>query len=112
MRLGVSNVNKYHAKPTVIDGIRFDSKAEARRYSELRLLELGKRIRDLKRQVLFLLHGKGGSVICRYKADFTYWEGDKYVVEDVKGMQTRDFRIKAKLFVDNFPEYDFRLVSA
>lgn len=102
--------SKYKNVAQVIDGIRFPSKAEARRYSELRLLELGKQIRDLKRQVTFALYGKNGSPICRYRADFTYWEGDKYVVEDRKGFETPEFKLKAKLFVDNYPEYDFRVV--
>jgi hypothetical protein len=45
-------MTKYHAIPTEIDGIRFDSKAEARRYGELMLLEMGGVIRELE------LHGQ------------------------------------------------------
>lgn len=40
--------HKYHAKPTTVDGIRFASKAEARRYSELRLLEKAGEIKNLE----------------------------------------------------------------
>ena len=47
---------KYRAVPTVIDGIRFASKAEARRYGELRLLEQAGEIRDLVRQPRFALY--------------------------------------------------------
>lgn len=104
-------MNKYRNTPTVIDGIRFPSKAEGRRYQELRMLELGKQIRDLKRQVTFALYGKNGSPICSYRADFTYWEGDKYVVEDRKGFETPEFKLKAKLFQDNYPDAAFRVVK-
>ena len=103
--------SKFRNVVKVIDGIRFPSKAEANRYSELRMLELGKQIRDLKRQVTFALYGKNGSPICRYRADFTYWEGDKYVVEDKKGYETPEFKIKANLFRDNYPDFDFRVVK-
>ena len=103
-------MRKYRNTPTVIDGIRFDSKGEGRRYLELRLLERGKQIRDLKRQVTFALYGKNGSPICRYRADFMYSEADKVVVEDFKGHETADFKIKRKLFEDNYPDMEFRVV--
>ncbi len=38
-RVAVEKPHKYHAEPTIVDGIRFDSKKEATRYAELRLLE-------------------------------------------------------------------------
>jgi hypothetical protein len=101
---------KYGNVPTVIDGIRFDSKAEARRYGELKLLTASKQIADLKRQVTFALYGKNGKAICRYRADFMYSEGDKIVVEDVKGVATPVFGIKAKLFADNYPDIELRVV--
>lgn len=102
---------KYRNKPVVIDGIRFDSKAEAKRYQELELLQRSRGIHDLKRQVVFALYGKNGSPICKYKADFMYSENDKVVVEDVKGVVTKDFSIKRKLFNDNYPDIEFRLVT-
>lgn len=103
-------MSKYRNTPTVIDGIRFDSKAESRRYLELELLQRGHAIRDLKRQVVFVLTGKNGAAICRYKADFMYQEADKIVVEDVKGFETPAFKLKHKLFNDNYPDIDFRIV--
>jgi hypothetical protein len=103
-------MRKYRNVPTVIDGIRFDSKAEARRYQELELLQRAKVIRDLKRQVTFALYGKNGAPICRYRADFMYEESGKHVVEDVKGVATPVFGLKAKLFADNYPEIELRVV--
>lgn len=107
-------MRKYRNTPTVIDGIRFDSQAEGRRYQELKLLQQGRRIRDLKLQVMFALYGKNGSAVCRYKADFMYQEGEQIVVEDVKSKATvtRDFRIKQKLMADNYPGIEFRVVMA
>ena len=70
--------NKYHNKKTVVDGISFDSRKEARRYEQLKVaLELGV-IEDLRLQVDFTLieaytdaHGERHQAL-RYKADFTY----------------------------------------
>lgn len=90
--------SKYGAQKTTVDGIEFDSKAEARRYGELRLLERAGRIKNLERQVRYDLEVNGVK-IGFYKADFRYWDqaSSQQVVEDVKGMRTPVFAIKAKL---------------
>lgn len=95
--------NKYHAIPTVIDGIRFDSKKEAKRYQELKLLERAHQIRDLKLQVPFILLPKSeyGRDI-KYVADFTYYEGDKFIVEDVKGVRTSTYKVKKRLLAEKY----------
>ncbi len=96
---------KYHAVPTVIHGFRFASKAEARRY--LYLLDLGERgfLRNLELQPRFDLH-VGGVKVGTYIADFRYQEVEideggfsgrlRDVVEDVKGVRTPVYRMKAK----------------
>ena len=95
-------MSKYNNKKTIIDGITFDSKKEAKRYGELKLLERGKVISNLSLQVPFQLippmkiNGKHHRSIC-YVADFAYWEGDKFIVEDTKGYQTDIYRIKKRL---------------
>jgi hypothetical protein len=105
-------MRKYRNKPCVIDGIRFDSKAEARRYQELELLQRGRQIRDLKRQVTFALYGKNGAAICRYRADFMYEEAGKHVVEDVKGVATDDIERRLLLgLLDPFDEAGLEIVS-
>ena len=94
--------NKYGNEKTVVDGITFASKAEARRYGELKLLERGGVIRDLELQPEFKLLGSGLTLVCKYVADFKYIEQGMFIVEDVKGVRTPAYRIKAKLFRDNF----------
>ena len=46
-----------------------------------------------------------------YIADFQYMEGELSVVEDVKGYATKDFKIKAKLFMARYPEYQLRITK-
>lgn len=95
---------KYRNIPTIVDGIRFDSRKEAKRWAELRLLEKAGNICDLHRQETFDMW-VGGHKICKYVADFTYYKtrGDVaygFVVEDVKSAATRKnpiYRIKKKL---------------
>lgn len=96
------NRNKYHAKKTELDGIRFDSRKEAARYSELKLLERAGEIRDLQLQVPFeLIPKQEGERACTYVADFVYHMTDtgKMVVEDAKGMRTDAYKIKRKLMM-------------
>lgn len=98
--------SKYGAIPTVVDNHRFASKAEARRYAELRLLEKAGKIWDLELQPRFVLFAPSTSGYFRraveaqadvglfkigeYRADFKYWDGTTvpYVVEDVKSPVT------------------------
>jgi hypothetical protein len=101
--------SKYKAKKTEIDGITFDSKSEARRYEELKLLQRGGAIKHLSLQPRFMLQegfvnihtGKKERAI-EYVADFMYLEGGKVIVEDVKGMKTTDYKIKRKLFINKY----------
>lgn len=108
--------HKYHAQAVVVDGIRFASKAEARRYGELKLLQKTGEIRRLAVQPGFDLAVHGvefiptglPSLIGQYRGDFFYerlnkaqswgeaiWER---VVEDVKSPATRTalYRWKVK----------------
>jgi hypothetical protein len=89
--------SKYGAVRTVVDGINFDSKKEAIRYQELKLLERAGEITELDRQVPYRCE-IDGDLICTYKADFQYLEnGWKLVCEDVKGFRTPLFKLKKKL---------------
>jgi len=90
-------VTKYRAVPVTIDGIRFASKAEARRYTDLLLMERGGAIRDLELQPRYPLVVNGVKV-GTYVADFRYVdEAGRVVVEDVKGVRTAVYRIKRLL---------------
>lgn len=118
VKIGGFRGSKYHSCRTTYDGIEFDSRFEARRYGELKLMEQAGEITGLERQVEFELipeqrepdtYGpKGGlrkgRVIekkCTYVADFVYDEGGVTVVEDTKSPATRtkDYRIKKKLML-------------
>lgn len=94
-------MNKYNAKKTYVDGIAFDSKKEAKRYQELKLLERGGVISDLDCQVKFeLIPKQEGERPCYYVADFVYTENGKKVVEDVKGFRTDVYKLKRKLMLE------------
>jgi hypothetical protein len=93
--------HKYGAIATTVDDIRFDSKAEARRYQELKLMEKGRLIRNLELQAAFPLVVNGVK-IGRYDCDFRYVDcvTGKMVVEDVKSEFTAKnpvYRLKKKL---------------
>lgn len=97
---------KYGNKPTTIDGIRFDSRAEANRWLALRMLERAGEIRDLRRQVRFELipaQVTPSGLKVRpmfYVADFVYVdESGQTVVEDPKGCSTAEWVLKRKLML-------------
>jgi hypothetical protein len=89
-------MSKYGNVQTVVDAMTFDSKAEARRYGELKLLEQAGVIRDLVCQPKYPIV-VNGKKICDYIGDFSYLDGKGLVLEDVKGMKTPAYRLKKKL---------------
>ena len=90
-------LNKYRAIKTVCAaGHKHDSKKEAARCDVLHLLLKAGQVSDLKLQPTFLIE-IGGHKVCKYKADFAYRQGGADVVEDVKGIKTPTYRLKAKL---------------
>lgn len=103
--------NKYSAVKTVIDGIKFDSKREAGRYQVLKLLEADGKIKNLELQPKYeLIPKQEGERAVVYRADFRYVdvESGKVIVEDVKGMKTKDYIIKRKLFKLQNPQVEFK----
>ena len=90
--------SKYNAKKTYVDGIKFDSKAEARRYSELKLLLKAGEISHLELQPRYDLVVNDVK-LGFYKADFRYVElaSNEIIVEDVKGVKTPIYNLKKKL---------------
>lgn len=95
--------SKYGNKRTIVDGISFSSKREAKRYCELKLLEKCGKISNLRCQARYPLVVKGVK-ICTYVADFVYHDiltsdiGIR-VVEDVKGVKTPAYKLKKKLML-------------
>jgi len=91
--------SKYGSRKTEVDGIVFDSKAEADRWLELKLLHRAGQISCLIRQPELPICINGHK-IASYFADFTYRDADDNVVyEDVKSKPTRTpvYRLKKKL---------------
>ena len=100
--------NKYHNVKTEVDGISFDSRAEARRYGELKLLQQAGEIKGFMLQPSFSLPGG-----IRYRPDFMVCNADGTVwVEDVKGMETKEFKIKKKLWEAQYPWLELRLIKS
>lgn len=99
--------NKYQAQKCEFNSEKFDSSKELQRWLELRLLECSGQITDLKRQVKFELipaqkdeKGKCLERAVAYIADFVYKDKrGNTVVEDTKGMRTKEYVIKRKLML-------------
>ena len=101
-------MSKYGAKKTTFMGMTFDSKKEADRFAQLRYMQMGKLIGGLQCQYKFILvpeqRDEKGKVIERavtYIADFVYTDlkTGELVVEDTKGVKTKDYIIKRKLML-------------
>ena len=113
-------MTKYHAKKTTVDGITFDSKLEADRFQQLRLLEKAGEISDLRLQPEFQIYqgwidpDTGEKHKSRfYVGDFWYvdMQNDKFVCEDVKGMETPEFRLKWDYVKSMYRHVEFRKVT-
>ena len=100
-------MSKYGSRRTVVHGQVFDSAKEAQRYCELLLMQKAGEIKHLERQpeyTLIPVQKRDGNVVERavkYRADFFYVDtatGEE-VVEDVKGMRTKEYIIKRKLML-------------
>ena len=98
-------MSKYHAKRVKFGGMVFDSQKEFTRWRELCLLEKAGVITDLKRQVPFELipaqrrNGKTVERAVRYIADFVYRMDGEEIVEDVKGVKTKEYVLKRKMML-------------
>jgi hypothetical protein len=105
--------SKYHATKTELDGITFDSKAESKRYAELKLLYRAHLISDIELQPKFPMIVNGVKV-CTYIADFMYIDTatGETIAEDVKGCRTPVYSIKQKLFAACYPTLKLVEVSA
>lgn len=90
---------KYRNKPETVDGIRFDSRKEARYYQQLKLRVRAGDVKYFHRQVP--IHLAGGT---RYVVDFVIFEANgrvRYV--DVKGRETQVFRLKKREVEHRYP---------
>lgn len=92
-------MRKYKNTPTVVNGEKFDSKGEAARWQELKLMEMAGEIVELTRQVKYDMVINGVKV-CSFVPDFEYVKDGALITEDFKSKATMTptFRLKAKLF--------------
>lgn len=104
-------MNKYKAIKVTDDGITFDSKAEHRRYCELKLFVKAGEIEGL------VVHPKFQAIVnekkvCVVELDFQYMDllRKQLVYEDVKGVYTPVSRLKHKLLKALFPDIDLRIL--
>lgn len=103
--------SKYRSKKTVVDDITFDSIKEAKRYTELKLLEKAGEISHLELQPRFILQIAGKPITydsgrkAEYRADFAYFDGQKRIVEDVKSSATKTdvYKLKKALVQAIYP---------
>lgn len=94
MRLKMRRKHKYHAKRIVRQGISWPSTGEYRRYCQLQSMERGGAITELERQPLFYLTKARIS----YRADYSYTEEGRRIIEDFKGVQTPRFKLICRLW--------------
>lgn len=110
-------MSKYKNKKIEIDGLVFDSQAEARYYTYLSDLMQKGVVTAIIPQPRYLLQEsfrKNGILFRKieYVADFAVqYEDGRNEVVDVKGMETTDFKIKRKLFEKKYPELSLKVVK-
>ena len=112
-------MRKYKNSKITVNGMTFDSRREYYRYKELWFLERAGKIQKLERQKKYILipamyetferYGKNGQRLkegkrciekeCAYYADFAYIKDGETIVEDAKGVRTKDYIIKRKLML-------------
>lgn len=105
--------SKYGNKRVTVNGRTYASEAEARHCEALILLEQAGKIGGLELQKRFQVLGPKGELVCTYVADAAYWdhEHDRFRVIDVKGVETKEFRLKRKL-VKAFLGIEIEVVAA
>lgn len=98
--------SKYRAQPTTVDGTRFASKKEAKRYWTLKMLEKAGEITGLELQPKFPFKYKG-KLMFTYRGDFQYKTKEgQTIIEDVKGFKTPVYNLKKKIIET---EYGFTI---
>lgn len=91
--------HKYHAKPTNIDGVRYDSKKEACYAGQLKILQQTGKILFFLRQVPFDLPGK-----TKYRCDFMeFWADGTIKFVEIKGFENQTWKLKKKLVESLYP---------
>ena len=103
--------SKYNARKVRVDGIAFDSQAEANHYCRLKLLLRAGKIDGFCRQARFVItEGRDGEKGTEYVTDFiVFYPDGKYRIVDVKGVKTDVFRLKVKCMREKYPKLKIEL---
>ena len=103
--------SKYNSRKVVVDGITFDSQAEANYYCRLKILLRAGEIEGFCRQARFVVtEGKNGEKGTEYVTDFVvFLSGGKYRIVDVKGIKTDSFKLKIKCLREKYPKLKVEL---
>lgn len=118
-RLGIkvpdesTSKSKYNSRKTAVDGISFDSQAEADYYCQLKLLLRAGEINGFCRQARFVItEGKNGEKGTEYVTDFVvFYPNGSYRIIDVKGIKTDVFKLKIKCLREKYPKLKIELES-
>lgn len=115
-RLGINlpPASKYRSRKTEVDGITFDSRKEANKYCELKMLKQAGMITDFELQPEFELQpgyrDKNGKWVrpIKYIADFrVHYPDGRVVVIDTKGYKTKEYQLKKKMLLYRYPDIEF-----
>jgi len=105
--------NKYGAKKTVYNGRQYDSKGEAGLASEIDLLVKAGDVVKVEPQKRFALYAKNGTKICNHIVDFLLtFKDDSIEAWEFKGMPTPIWKFKRDMFVDNYPDIQYVVITA
>ena len=111
-------MNKYRNIKVKVNGIEFDSRLEANRYCQLKILERAKEIKDLRRQVEYIIqegYKKNNKAIrpIKYVADFVYYDfrRNKTIIEDTKGYRNEVYKLKKKIFEYKYPDLEIKEIT-
>ena len=103
-RRGVGKYGVSPAQARTWDGKVWDSKAEMRHAQQLALRLKAGDVDGYEIQQRFPLSGADGkTMVATYVADFVVKKGDQRWVEEVKGMETREWKLKARMFKVQYP---------
>jgi len=101
-------MNKYRAKKTQYNGRLYDSKGEAQLAQNIDLLVRVGEVKQVTPQAVFKLRGQNGSIVCKHIVDFLLEMADGTIEAwEYKGMETATWKLKRKLFVDNYPHIKY-----
>ena len=103
--------SKYGAKRSEYNGRSYDSKFEAGLAAELDMRMKAGEFTKVEPQITFPLYGKNGTKVCSHRPDFlaTMPDGSQQVYE-AKGLAMGEWKIKAALFTDNYPDILYNVI--